>query len=139
MMLFSFRTLIVIFMCLVFISSVASQSLQDELALMPSCSDDCRTRASVNIGCGPTNTTCQCQHQNAVVGTIGQPSPPSLCIIQACGNQNATSKLIRNQPTCYFQHLQLTIHLRSGTTCFQASVQSYTVVARNIYIRQLAK
>lgn len=93
---FFVRAVIVISLLLALIDSIAALSVQDELALMPSCSDDCRTRASINIGCGATNATCQCQHQNAVVGTIGDPSPPSICILQACGNQNATSKSIPN-------------------------------------------
>src|ERR1700735_2342703 len=67
---------------------VYSQSIQGDVAQLPSCSLACLSNAVVNAGCSITDYACQC---GSLRPTIASQATP--CIVKACNTTEALSKL----------------------------------------------
>jgi hypothetical protein len=74
------------------IECVFSQTLDQEIAALPTCSTTCLTKAAANVNCGAGDFICQCQHQDGIVGVLGRVSSQVTCLIGDCGISNATSE-----------------------------------------------
>jgi hypothetical protein len=69
-----------------------SQSVDEQISSLPTCSTTCLAKAASNVNCGAGDFVCQCQHQDGIVGILGRVSSQATCLIGDCGISNATSK-----------------------------------------------
>lgn len=69
---------------------VYSQSIQGDVAQLPSCSLTCLSNAVVSAGCSITDYACQCGSMRPAIASQATP-----CIVKACNITEALSKLSR--------------------------------------------
>ncbi|PMD57088.1 uncharacterized protein K444DRAFT_534143 [Hyaloscypha bicolor E] len=77
---------------------VYSQSIQGDVAQLPSCSLACLSNAVVNAGCSITDYACQC---GSLRPTIASQATP--CIVKACNTTEALNAQKIGQEICSIQ------------------------------------
>ncbi|CZR59806.1 related to CCW14 Secretory Stress Response protein 1 [Phialocephala subalpina] len=69
---------------LVLASAAYSQTIADEVAMLPSCSLTCLQNAITGAGCSTTDYSCQCGSAKSTITTSATP-----CILGACSTNDA--------------------------------------------------
>lgn len=102
------NALILSFLFFLSIESVLSQTLDEEIAKLPTCSTNCLSKAAANIKCGAVDFICQCGNQDGIVGALGRVTTQAACLLGDCGIQNATSEFssIQNSGESLLKRIQ---------------------------------
>ncbi|KAI9053855.1 hypothetical protein LZ554_002802 [Drepanopeziza brunnea f. sp. 'monogermtubi'] len=69
----------------------ASSQIQEKIADLPACSNNCMIRAATSSGCAPDDFGCQCQKQDGLIGTTGGMTSQNACLMEDCGAANTTN------------------------------------------------
>ncbi|KAK0122354.1 hypothetical protein ONS95_010595 [Cadophora gregata] len=103
-MFLSSRNDVVLIVFTLLLHSVTSQRLQEKIAKLPGCSNNCIASAATAAGCAADDFACQCQKPDSILGVVssvlGSVTSQNKCLVTDCGIVTAASAQVLFRQIC---------------------------------------